>query len=85
MSTQEVTSTNELPELSTTGKGQYALWQVLGIWLATGAPMWLLGWVVYPAMSVGASPAEAGLMRIKLLTAGLVWEFILAMIILYRE
>lgn len=70
---------------STQSNGQYSLIQIFGIWLAAGVPMWLLGWVAYPAMSTGLSPTDAGLMRIKLLTGGLVWEFVLAMIILYRE
>jgi len=39
-------------------KGQYALWQIIGIWLAGGAPIWLLGWIVYPAMSL--SRADLG-------------------------
>lgn len=66
-------------------KNQYALWQVLGIWLAGSAPMWLLGWVVYPAMSAGLPAVDAGLLRMKLLAVGLIWQFVLAMIILYRE
>jgi membrane protease YdiL (CAAX protease family) len=66
-------------------KGQYALWQIVGIWLAGGAPMWLLGWIVYPAMNAGLAPLDAGLLRIKLLTAGLIWQFVLAMVILYYE
>jgi membrane protease YdiL (CAAX protease family) len=47
--------------------------------------MWLLGWVVYPAMSAGLSPVDAGLLRMNLLAVGLIWQFVLAMIILYRE
>jgi membrane protease YdiL (CAAX protease family) len=66
-------------------KGQYTLWQILGIWLAAGAPMWILGWLVYPALSQNLTAVEAGLLRIKLLTIGLVWQFLLAMLILYRE
>jgi len=64
---------------------QYSLWKIMGIWLAAGAPMWILGWVAYPSMSNGLSPVDAGLLRIKLLTLGLVWQFILSMLILYRE
>jgi membrane protease YdiL (CAAX protease family) len=75
MSTQEITSE----------KNQYTLSQILGIWLVGGAPIWLLGWVAYPAMSAGLPPMDAGLLRLKLLTVGLIWEFVLAMIILYRE
>jgi membrane protease YdiL (CAAX protease family) len=86
MSTQEITSTSKLPTRSMTReKGQYSLWQILGIWLAAGAPMWLLGWVAYPAMSTGLPLADAALLRIELLTIGLIWQFVLAMIILYRE
>lgn len=47
--------------------------------------MWILGWLVYPAISVGLPPAEAALLRFKLLTVGLIWQFVLAMFILYRE
>lgn len=85
MSTQEMTSTNNLQGLSTSyKKDQYTLWQVLGVWLTAGAPMWLLGWVAYP-VSAGLPPIDAGLLRMKLLTVGLIWQFVLAMIILYRE
>ena len=64
---------------------QYSLWQILGIWLAAGAPMWVLGWLVYPALSQNLTSIEAGLLRIKLLTVGLVWQFLLSMLILYHE
>ena len=64
---------------------QYSLGQILGIWLAAGAPMWLLGWVAYPALSAGLSPFDAGLLRINLMAVGRVWQFVLAMLVLYRE
>lgn len=43
MTTQEITSTSNAQDLSTSVKNQYALWQILGIWFAAGAPMWILG------------------------------------------
>jgi membrane protease YdiL (CAAX protease family) len=58
---------------------------MIGIWLAAGAPMWILGWLVYPALSQGLPAVDAGLLRIKLFTVGLVWQFVLSMLILYRE
>ena len=64
---------------------QYTLSQILSIWLAAGTPMWLLGWVAYPVLSASLSPVEAGLLRIKLMTVGLIWQFVLALIILYTE
>ena len=67
------------------GEGQYTLLQIVGIWLAAGAPMWILGWLVYPALSQNLTPVDAGLLRMKLLTAGLVWQFVLSLLILYRE
>lgn len=86
MSTQEIISTNNLDELALNSrKDQYTLSQILAIWLAAGLPMGLLGWVVYPAISAGLAPLDAGLLRMKLFAIGLVWQFVLAMIILYRE
>jgi len=70
---------------ATSKQKQYSLWQILVIWLSAGAPMWLLGWVAYPALSKGLSTTDAGLMRLRLLTIGLIWQFVLSMIILYRE
>lgn len=66
-------------------KAQYTLWQILVIWLAAGAPMWILGWLVYPFLSQDLTALDAGLMRIKLFTVGLVWQFVLSLLILYRE
>ena len=66
-------------------KGQYTLWQIMGIWLAAGAPMWVQGWMIYPTLSHNLSAVDAGLLRIKLLTLGLIWQFVLSMLILYRE
>lgn len=66
-------------------EGQYTLPQIIGIWLAAGAPMWVLSWLIYPSLNRDLSAVDAGLLRIKLLIVGLVWQFILSMIILYRE
>ena len=64
---------------------QYSLWETLLIWAAAAIPMWILGWGVYPFLSAGLGAVEAALLRIKLLTGGLIWQFILSMWILYRE
>lgn len=47
--------------------------------------MWILGWLVYPALIQDLTAVDAGLLRIKLLMAGLIWQFVLAMLILHRE
>src|SRR4030066_335928 len=64
---------------------QYTLWQILGIWLAGGAPIWILAWLVYPALRQGLAAVDGGLLWLKLALIGLVWQFVLSMLILYRE
>ena len=64
---------------------QYTLWKVVGIWLAGGAPMWTLSWLVFPALRHNLGPADAGLLLLKLLSIGLAWQFVLSLFILYRE
>jgi len=64
---------------------QYTLWKILGIWLVGGAPMWILAWLVHPALSQGLSVWDKGLLWMKLSIIGLVWQFVLSMLIHYRE
>lgn len=85
MTTQELASTNNAREHSTSIKDQYSIRQILGIWLAAAVPMGLLGWVVFPTLSADLAPLDAGLLRMELFVVGLAWQFVLAMIILYRE
>ncbi|MGZ9166980.1 MAG: CPBP family intramembrane glutamic endopeptidase [Anaerolineales bacterium] len=66
-------------------KGQYTLSQILVIWLAAGAPMWILGWLVYPSLNQNLTAVDAGLLRIKLFTVGLIWQFVLSMLVVYLE
>ena len=63
----------------------YSLAQILGVWLAAAAPMAILGWVVHPALAANADPLESGVIRVILMTVGLIWQFVLSMIIVYRE
>lgn len=85
MSTQTIASANNAQGVFVTATDQYTLPQILGIWLSAVVPMGLLGWVAYPALSAGLAPLDAGLLRMKLITVGLAWQFVLSMIILYRE
>ena len=86
MSTRTITSTKSLQERSTSyGHDQYTLWQMLGIWLAAGVPLWIFGWVVFPVLSQGLPAFERGLLWEKLDIFALVWQFLLSMFILYRE
>ena len=75
--------------LSTTPKSesQYTLAQILGIWVAAALPMAILGWVVAPALAPDftADPIGAGAIRVGALSVGLIWQFVLAMIMIHRE
>jgi len=66
---------------------QYTLWQILGIWALVALPMGILSWVVFPAVSPDfrVDPLGAGVTRLVLLTIGLIWLFILSMIIVRKE
>ena len=66
---------------------QYSLGKILGIWALAAIPMGLLGWVVFPTLSPDSysDPLGAGVMRTVLITTGLIWQFVLCMIIVARE
>jgi CAAX protease family protein len=65
---------------------QYSLAQILGVWAAAAVPMGVLAWIVAPWLRDqlgGEDPfAEALLICI---TAGLIWQFVLVLILLRRE
>jgi membrane protease YdiL (CAAX protease family) len=62
---------------------QYSLGKILLIWVAAAIPMGALGWIVAPALSVGS--ANPGVIRLAALTVGLIWQFVLVLILLRRE
>jgi uncharacterized protein len=66
---------------------QYSLARILGIWALAVAPMGILGWVVSPlvAPDFESDPLAFGVTRTVLLTLGLIWLFVLSMIIVRRE
>ena len=68
-------------------RGQYSLARILGIWALAAIPMGILSWIVYPALSpnAGSDPLGAGVVRITLLTVGLIWVFVLSMLIVRHE
>jgi uncharacterized protein len=66
---------------------QYSLGRILGIWALATIPMGILSWIVFPAVSpdMNADPLGAAVTRILLLTIGLIWLFVLSMIIVRQE
>jgi hypothetical protein len=68
-------------------ENQYSLAKILGIWVAAALPMGILSWVVYPALvpDFEADLLGAGFTWVSLMAVGLMWVFVLALIIVYRE
>ena len=85
MSTQGITLTREpqIPSM-TREKDQYSLWQIAGIWLVACAPMWLLSWVIAPLV-IPYSPLYPGITYWLLIIAGMGWQFVVSLMIVYHE
>ena len=66
---------------------QYSLAKILGIWALAAAPMGIINWIVFPllALDFESDPFGFGVTLLVLLTLGLVWLFVLSMIIVRRE
>jgi uncharacterized protein len=66
---------------------QYSLAKILGIWALAAAPMGILNWIVFPLLTPGfeSDPFRFGITLVVLITLGLVWLFVLSMIIVRRE
>jgi membrane protease YdiL (CAAX protease family) len=66
---------------------QYSLAKILGIWALAAAPMGILGWIAFPLLAPDfeSDPFGSGVTRVVLLTLGLIWLFVLSMIIVRRE
>src|SRR5829696_8014714 len=66
---------------------QYSLAKILGIWALAAAPMGILGWIAFPLLAPDfeSNPFGSGVTRVVLLTLGLIWLFVLSMIIVRRE
>jgi membrane protease YdiL (CAAX protease family) len=65
---------------------QYSLAQILGVWAAAAVPMGVLAWVIAPWLSdrLGGDEPLAQALLI-LLTAGLIWQFVLVLILIRLE
>lgn len=72
---------------TSTEEPRYALLHVLGIWAAAALPMGILSWIIAPALApdMGSDPVGAVVTRLGALTVGLIWLFILSLIMVFRE
>ncbi len=66
---------------------QYSLRRVGAMWAAAALPIGILGWIVAPPLTpdIQSNPIGAVAIRYGVLTLGLIWLFILSLIIVYRE
>ena len=66
---------------------QYSLAKILVIWALAAAPMGILSWIVSPLLAPDfeSDPLGSGVTRLVLLTLGLIWLFVLSMVIVRRE
>jgi uncharacterized protein len=66
---------------------QYSLAKILFIWALAAFPMALISWIIIPAVSPDAvkDPLGAGVTRIALLAVGLIWLFMLSMLMTWQE
>lgn len=65
---------------------QYSLVRILAVWAAAAVPMGLLAWVIAPWLKGrldGPEPMAQALFLV--LTAGLVWQFILVLVLVWRD
>ena len=65
---------------------QYSLAQILAVWAAAAIPMAVLAWVVAPLLGALLGGDEAFVKALLLcITAGLIWQFVLTLILVGRE
>jgi uncharacterized protein len=70
------------------GIRQYSLPQILAVWAAAALPMGILAWIVAPAIEdsfSGAGNVPLFKALILLLTAGLIWQFVLVVGLVWLE
>ena len=66
---------------------QYSLAKILAIWAAVTIPAFIMAWVVFPALTPDfeTDPIGAGIVRMGVFAIYLIWDFVLAYIIVYSE
>jgi CAAX protease family protein len=66
---------------------QYSLAQILALWAAAAIPMAILVWVVAPLLGNLLGGGDEAFIKALLLciTAGLIWQFVLTLILTGRE
>jgi membrane protease YdiL (CAAX protease family) len=72
---------NDVPSIP-----QYSLGKILLVWAAAAIPMGIMGWLVGPALAPDPQNLVQFItVRFGVLTVGLIWQFILVLIMLHQE
>jgi membrane protease YdiL (CAAX protease family) len=77
-------SQDRLDGAQTEKMNQYNLWQILGILALVALPMALLSWVIAPIL-IPYSPLQPGITFWLLIIAGMMWQFVVSLAIIYHE
>ena len=65
---------------------QYGLAAILGIWAAAALPMAILAWLIAPRLAATLTgPTALPRALILALLTGLIWQFVLVLLLVYRE
>ena len=65
---------------------QYSLAKILGIWAAAALPMAALAWIVAPLVAARLDgPVPMARVLLVCLTVGLIWQFVLVVLLIYWE
>jgi membrane protease YdiL (CAAX protease family) len=84
MTTQKMT-----PDATSPARVQIPSWtprQLLAVWAAAAGPMAVLAWLVAPALANTLSgPTALSRSLILSLAAGMVWQFVLVLVVVHRE
>ena len=65
---------------------QYSLAKILGVWAAAALPMAALAWIVAPLVAGGLDgPVALARALLVSLTLGLIWQFVLVVLLVHRE
>lgn len=67
-----------------TNQTQYSFWQIIAIWALAAVPMVFLAWIVAPAV-IPHSRYIPGVLYWVLMIAGMFWQFLVSMAIIYNE
>ena len=70
------------------GIKQYSLAQIVAVWAAAALPMGILAWIVAPAIAdsfSGAGNVPMAKALLLLLAGGLIWQFVLVAVLVWRE